>query len=272
MSYNRSFTDTLQSSFDQMAETTTEKKLPKPMAKWDRSKGRPEPIRALNKVLEIENQEPLVHISELAPTVRILRPQVIPYLRESVVRMLDGAARTLPEGIHLGVIDAWRPFARQQRIYDFMWKAAREAFPDRPDVALRRTVCRWVAPTDQPAPPGHCTGAAVDVWLVNDANEQLDVCSPYDRHQAAPTYAYGLSDEASYHRTLLVNAMLSQEFSNCRDEWWHYSYGDAGWAVRVGETKCFYGLCHLPEDLYAEQERLSEEFFKDRPNPFLESW
>lgn len=255
-----------------MAELSSEKKVPKPMAKWDRSKGRPEPIRALNKILERENNEPLVHISDLAPTVRILRPQVIPYLRESVVRMLDGAARSLPEGIYLGVIDAWRPFARQQRIYDFMWKAAREAFPDRPDVALRRTVCRWVAPTDQPAPPGHCTGAAVDVWLVNDSNEQLDVCSPYDRHQAAPTYAYGLSPEASYHRTLLVEAMLSQEFSNCRDEWWHYSFGDAGWAVRMGKTECFYGLSHLPEELYAEQERLSEEFFQDRPNPFLESW
>ena len=97
-----------------------EKKVPKPMAKWDRSKGRPEPIRALNKILELENNEPLVAISDLAPTVRILRPQVIPYLRETVVRMLDGAARALPSGIYLGVIDAWRPFARQQRIYDFM--------------------------------------------------------------------------------------------------------------------------------------------------------
>ena len=65
-----------------------------------------------------------------------------------------------------------------------------------------------------------------------------------------------------------VQAMLGAGFSNCRDEWWHYSWGDAGWAVRMGETECCYGLVDLPREQYAEQERLWLEAMERRENPF----
>ncbi len=237
--------------------------------KWDRTKGRPEPIEALNRIREVENGEPLVDIREWAPSVRLLRPQVIPYVRKSVAEMCERSAQQLPRGIHLGLVEGWRPIERQQRIYDFMWEAAVAAYPERSHASLRRTVCRWVAPTDQKAPPGHCTGAAVDVWLVDDGNEVIDVTSPYDRFHAAPTYALGLSEAAQSNREMLVEAMLSVGFSNCRDEWWHYSFGDAGWAVRLGKGECFYGLARLNSPLLEEYERLHVESMRERQNPFL---
>jgi len=239
------------------------------MAPWDRTKGRPEPIRALNLIRETDNGEPLVHISEVCPSVRLVRDSVIPYVRETVGLMCEHAAKRLPEGVFLGLIEGWRPLSRQQRIYDFMWRNAVEAFPQRNHAALRRTVCRWVAPTDQKAPPGHCTGAAVDVWLVDENMEPLDVTSPYDRFLAAPTYTLGLTETAQHNRTLLVESMLDAGFSNCRDEWWHYSYGDAGWAVRLGHSECIYGNAQLELSLYEELERLHAEGMSDRPNPFL---
>ncbi len=238
--------------------------------KWDRTKGSPEPIRLLNLIDEIENGEPLADLAVVSPSVRILRPAVIPFLRRHVAEMLERAAQSLPEGILLGVIDAWRPFDRQQRIYDFVWNCGKEVFPDRTDTALRRTVCRWVAPTDQKAPPGHCTGAAVDVWLVTPSGESIDVVSPYDRFGAAPTYTLGLSEAAHRNRTILVETMLGAGFSNCRDEWWHYSWGDAGWAVRTGETECCYGRVDLPLEAYAEQEKQWIAAMATRENPFLE--
>jgi D-alanyl-D-alanine dipeptidase len=237
--------------------------------KWDRSRGRPEPIYRLNRIVERENGEPLVDLRLVCPRVRLLRPAVIPFLRETVAQMLHEASCALPPGYFLSAVDAWRPFERQQRIYEFMWQAAQEAFPDRNHASLRRTVCRWVAPTDQKAPPGHCTGAAVDVWLVDEANETIDVTSPFQRWGAAPTYAIGLSETAQFNRDLLVSAMLGAGFSNCRDEWWHYSFGDAGWAVRSDETTCIYGLVSLPFEHYAELEREHIESMKGRPNPFL---
>ncbi|MDX2066540.1 MAG: M15 family metallopeptidase [Fimbriimonadaceae bacterium] len=239
------------------------------LAPWDRTKGRPEPIRALNLIRECENGEPLVDMRVAAPSVRVLRPSVIPYVRETVALMCEQAARQLPRGVYLGLIEGWRPLSRQQRIYDFMWNAAITAFPDRDRAALRRTVCRWVAPTDQKAPPGHCTGAAVDVWLVNEQLEQLDVCAPYDRFSAAPTYTLGLAEDAQRNRSLLVESMLAQGFSNCRDEWWHYSYGDAGWAVRLGHDTCIYGRIDLDLPEIAALEADHAEAMRDRPNPFL---
>ncbi|MCX7799004.1 MAG: hypothetical protein N2109_01520 [Fimbriimonadales bacterium] len=238
-------------------------------APWDRSKGRPEPIRALNRIPEAECHEPLVDISNLSPRLRIHRPQVIPYLRETVAEMSVRAAESLPEGYSLGVVEAWRPVSRQQRIYDWLMQCAREAFPHRDHAALRRTVCRYVAPTDQKAPPGHSTGAAIDVHLLGPDGEAVDVNSPYPHFRAASTYTLGLSPEAQRNRMLLVETMLSVGFSNCRDEWWHYSYGDAGWAVRMDRPVCFYGRIDLDESLYREQEELWIEAAKNRTNPFL---
>lgn len=239
--------------------------------RWDRTKGRPEPISALNKIREHENHDPLVPILDVAPKVVIHRETVIPYLRKRVCEMLHEASLQLPSDLKLGVIDAWRPFDRQVRIYDWLMRCAREAYPHRNYAQLRRTILRFVAPIDQPTPPGHCTGAAVDVQLIDLNGEVVNVWEPYDRFKAAPTYAFGLDPEAARLRMVLVDAMLSAGFSNCRDEWWHYSYGDAGWAVRVGETECFYGKVDLDEALYEEQERLSEQMFVSRANPFIET-
>jgi D-alanyl-D-alanine dipeptidase len=110
------------------------------------------------------------------------------------------------------------------------------------------------------------------VWLLDANNEPIDVSSPFEeRFQAAPTYTLGLTEEALTNRMMLVETMLAEGFSNCRDEWWHYSYGDAGWAVRTGAPECFYGLIGLEPDLYEAQELASLEAFKTRTNPFLRS-
>ena len=171
--------------------------------------------------------------------------------------------------MRFGIIDCYRPFERQQRIYEFMFACAQEVHPERTHGSLRRTVCRWVAPTNQKAPPGHCTGAAIDLQLETLSGEAIDICSPYDRYSSAPTFTMGLSPEAEANRRLLLNLMLDAGFSNCRDEWWHYSYGDAGWAVRTGETSCIYGHAKLDPAIYADSEVLHIESIKNRPNPFL---
>lgn len=239
-------------------------------AKWDKNQGRPEPVRLLNLIREEENGEPLVSLHEVAPSVIIHRPQVIPFLRKRVAEMLEEAAQTLAEGYKFAVIDAWRPFDRQVRIYEWMTRCALEVWPDLPYAQLKRKVNRWVAPIDQAAPPGHCTGAAVDVFLMRPDGEQADVWSPFTRFTSAPTYSLGLCDEAEHNRRMMVEAMLMAGFSNCRDEWWHYSYGDAGWAVRMGEEACVYGKAELDPSLYEEQEIIWEEKQKTRPNPFIE--
>jgi D-alanyl-D-alanine dipeptidase len=237
--------------------------------RFDKTKGRPEPVLALDKMPELENGDPLVDLRVVAPHIKVVRPQTIPWCRKRVAEMASEAALKLPKGYQLGVTEGWRPIDRQWRIYEFMWKSAEEAFPDRSFSSLRRTVNRWVAPPNRKAPPGHCTGAALDVNLLDESGEVVDVSAPYERFQAAPTYALGINSDALEKRMMLVETMLSVGFSNCRDEWWHYSYGDAGWAVRMAQPICFYGLIHLEMEHYEEQEELAEEAMKERTNPFL---
>ncbi len=239
--------------------------------KWDRSQGRPEPIRALNRVKESDNGEPLVDMKLACPSVKALRPGTLTWCRESVAEMAEAAARSLPSGIFLAYSEAWRPWKRQKMIYDQMFEMLEEARPGLSYAAKRRIVCRWVAPVDQKAPPGHCTGAALDVYLIDKDGEQLDMVSPYERFNAAPTHVLGLTETARSNRMLMYETMLAVGFSNCRDEFWHYSFGDAGWAVRTGHDSCQYGLVTLDEALWHEAQVAWEEAFATRPNPFLAS-
>ena len=237
--------------------------------RWDRTKGRAEPVALLDRVPLVECGEPLVDLRLAAPSVRVGYDRTIPYCRQAVAHMVQKAAEALPAGMFLAVTDAWRPFQRQQLIYEFMTRSAREAFPTRSETALKRTVNRWVAPPNRKAPPGHCTGAALDVILQNDAGDQIDVTSPFDRMGGGPTFVFGLTPEAEANRMMLYDAMMGAGFSNCRDEWWHYSFGDAGWAVRLDQPNAIYGLAELPEPLYREQQEKWEAMHKERPNPFL---
>ena len=76
--------------------------------------------------------------------------------------------------------------------------------------------------------------------------------APTEGWQAAATWSDKIGPEAKRNRMLMVEAMLGAGFSNCRDEYWHYSWGDSGWAVRHGEKECPYGWAHPPVCLEAD--------------------
>jgi zinc D-Ala-D-Ala dipeptidase len=207
--------------------------------------GCPEPIAALNRVEIIETGEPLVDIRDFCPGV-VIMDRVCPYLRHSVAEMLNRAASLLTPDYKLRVGTALRTFSMQKGNWDGYFRKMQEEHPNWPLSTLRRATNRYHAPYDQPAPPGHCTGGAVDVAILRADGEPLDVTSPTEGWQAAYTWSNRISSEARQNRMLMVEAMLAAGFSNCREEYWHYSWGDSAWAVRVGETTCPYGMVEAP--------------------------
>ncbi len=216
-----------------------------------RLQGAPEPIAALNKVkisearLPWADREPLVDLRAHCPEI-LLSDHICPYLRRTVANMLNSAQAGLPHGLRLKAGSALRTVSMQKSGWDGYHKRLREEHPEWPLSALRRATNKYFAPYDQKAPPGHCTGGAVDVSLIDSNGQSLDLTSPTKGWQAAYTWSDLLSPEAKVNRMLMVEAMLGAGFSNCRDEYWHYSYGDSAWAVRVGETECPYGLTYPP--------------------------
>ena len=205
----------------------------------------PEPIAALNRIQECESGEPLVNIRKHCLGVRVAR-KCLPYLRETVADKLNVAQAALPVGYQLRVTTALRTKQTQQALFDKYFAELKEKHPEWSLATLRRQTCRFFAPYDQPAPPGHCTGAAVDVQLLLPSGKQADLRKPLSGWKSARSLVPGLSERAVRYREILFTAMLSAGFSNCSEEFWHYSWGDAGWAVRVGEKECCYGWAELP--------------------------
>lgn len=213
--------------------------------------GSPEPIAALNRVcitetaLPWEAREALVDIRAYCPGV-VCNEGICPYLRTRVADKLNRAQESLPPGYRLKVGTALRTLSMQRHGWDSYFQKMRTEHPKWPLSALRRATNKYHAPYDQKAPPGHCTGGAVDVGLLDPDGNALDMIAPTQGWEAVDTFTTKISPESKANRMLMVEAMLGAGFSNCRDEYWHYSWGDSGWAVRVGESECPYGWTYAP--------------------------
>ncbi len=226
------------------------------------SHGAAEPIAALNRVVLLESGEPLVDLREAIPGLHVLRDSAVPWARKGVAERF-AAARASVAPLHIGLREAWRSPERQKFIYDHYFNG----LPSESSLAVRRRRAnRFFAPYDQKAPPGHSTGAALDVWLLDAEGEPIPLNGPGQRFRSAPTFSARLPEEVREKRIVLYNAMTAVGFTNCRDEWWHYSYGDAGWAVRVGSPTCIYGLIRPEPEAYLDKDRIFiEDFLKDPP-------
>ncbi|MDQ2986684.1 MAG: hypothetical protein M3R13_08165 [Armatimonadota bacterium] len=221
-----------------------------------------EPIAALNRVHLIECGEPLVDLQLELPDLKVLRPSAIPWARAGVADRLSAARKAIAP-YDIGLREAWRSLDRQKFIYDHYFNSLNQQFSF---ATRRRLANRFFAPYDQKAPPGHSTGAAIDVWLLDENGEPISLDGPGRRFKSAPTFSAKLPASISEKRLILHDAMVSVGFTNCRDEWWHFSYGDAGWAVRCASPVCIYGSIHPAAEEYEEKDRtFFEEFLRNPP-------
>lgn len=205
-----------------------------------------EPVSDLRRIPIRECGQPLVDFTAI-PRVVLGAPR-FDYRRETLMRVevaerLAIAAASLPPGYRLSVIEGWRAPHIQRRLYLMVWNRMKAANPTWSDVRLRRLVNRFTAPMNPRVPPPHTTGGAMDVELIDDAGKVHDLCSPFDRRDIK-CYAFaasGLSVTARQNRQILHDALAGAGITNYPSEFWHYSYGDQGWAYRGGHPEAVYG-------------------------------
>jgi zinc D-Ala-D-Ala dipeptidase len=166
-----------------------------------------------------------------------------PLVRASLALRLGEAQRLLPDGLHLRVIEGFRPQVSQRRIIEAYAGRLRADHPGLTGFELERLTSRYVAPLDV-AP--HVAGAAVDVTLVDQTGRELDLGCPLDAtpeesdgrcYLSAP----GLSAEATANRALLALVLGAVGLVNYPTEWWHWSYGDRYWAMVTGAPHALFG-------------------------------
>ncbi|SHE78332.1 D-alanyl-D-alanine dipeptidase [Modicisalibacter ilicicola DSM 19980] len=228
---------------------------------WPPIPSRDEPAWAtLSGIPILADAAPLVPVS-LAPeplkTFPVYARQGIPgavaecYVREEVYRRLLAAARSLPEGLGLVVLDGWRPWRVQQYLFETLYEAIRVHHPEADEAELVARTREFVAvpSTDPQAPSPHLTGGAVDVTLCDADGLLLDMGSLFD--EAIPaSHSDHLErqddlDErqrlARDRRRLLHHVMQAQGFTNLPSEWWHFDFGDQLWALYGGHDRALYG-------------------------------
>lgn len=164
-------------------------------------------------------------------------------VRRGLATLLDSARAALPSGIHLQVVEGYRPAHRQQAIIERYSAEIRAARPGIDESELHILTSRYVAPL---AVAPHVAGAAVDVTLVDSSGRELDLGTPID---ATPEQSGGrcyfaaseISREARVNRDLLARVLRRKGLVNYPTEWWHYSYGDRYWALATGAAAALYG-------------------------------
>ena len=224
-----------------------------------------EPITDLRKVPIRECGEPLVDFMKVCPGILLDRPR-FHYRRETLVRervaeAINQAVAKLPKDYHLAVVEGWRPMHIQRRMYLGIWQRFKERHPDWSDVKMRRVVNRYTAPYDSPkVPPPHSTGGAIDVILARADGSPYDHTTPYDRFDPA-CYAMdapGLSPDARHTRDILCEIFAGTVLTNYPSEYWHWSFGDQGWAYRGGHETAIYAPTE-PSDYAPHEPDVSDE-------------
>ncbi len=175
------------------------------------------------------------------------------FVREGVYRALVAAARRLPSGLGLIVLDGWRPWRVQQYLFETLQLAIRDRFPDLDEKALLLRTREFVSlpSQDAAAPSPHLTGGAVDVTLCDADGVTLDMGTLFDEAIPASHTAYlersleHHSLDARDHRRLLYHIMTEQGFTNLPSEWWHFDRGDQLWGHYQEQSEVTYGSAAL---------------------------
>lgn len=215
-----------------------------------------EPLTKLRAVPIVDNGEPLVDPRTLSKRIHFAAKhpkfedmKCTPRVRRRVAEMLAQAAEALPDGIDIQIVEGFRPLAQQRFMYESLKAEFAQRHPEWNKATLHRVTNTMSAPPDDRCPPPHTTGGAVDLGLYDvKKGEQLDMTSPFDWDEtSAPTQMKGLSAEAQANRDLLIQTLEAMGLTNYAGEWWHWSYGDSGWALRVGAPQAVYN--RLREDV-----------------------
>ena len=195
----------------------------------------------------IECHEPLVDLRRFCPGVVIRlnkerRAEKTAYVRRTVALMLKRAKKLLPRGMTFVIRDAWRPAAVQKKIMQDFVLMFRRRHPTWSAARALREADKFVASSRGPKVSGHMTGGAVDVRLLKNG-KLLPMRSWKLSYQenAAPCQPK-LPKHLQANREIMFSTLRAVGFSQCHNEFWHWSYGDVQWAQRTGKKVAMFGV------------------------------
>lgn len=218
------------------------------------------------KVLSIpihENNEPWVDLRQqkaivYGPSPEIPNNQDYTFLRKTVYEKLKLAQNQLPKGLHFCLYEGYRSLHVQKMIFEKQYSNVKKRNPDWSASELFLETTKLVSPVENPdlTPniPPHSTGAAIDVYLIDDYGNAVDMgIHPKDwmgdeDGRLSLTASRDISKEANKNRRIMSEALSAVGFVNYPTEFWHWSYGDRYWAYVQQEPRAVYGNTQHPHN------------------------
>lgn len=165
------------------------------------------------------------------------------YVRATVARLLDQAARDLPHGLQLVIRAGHRPAEVQLKLLQSLIADYKLKHPSVTQNQALKYARTYVSDPVVKTPP-HCCGAAVDVDVLDTlSGELIDFGCPVNTDaEISFLHSDQISKSQSNNRQILLNAMLKVGFASCESEWWHFSYGSQEWAHFYQKPESLYGM------------------------------
>lgn len=167
------------------------------------------------------------------------------FLRKTIVERLNDAQNILPKDYHLLIVDPLRTENMVWKLYKRYFEKAKKEKPELSDKKIDLWLRNFLAMPDDPVPPGHMTGGAVDIILANNEGQPIPMEIDYKiipKEKQGFTFCQGLPKEIEENRKILHDTLTKIGFHNYFREYWHYSYGDPYWAVRRKNKTAIYGI------------------------------
>lgn len=167
------------------------------------------------------------------------------FVRKTVRNKLLKALNFIPKKNGFFISSAFRSIKEQEKSYKKVFNKLEKRHPEWSKNILVRETNKYCFPVGKGVIPYHSTGGAIDVYLCN-LNGKILKKWDKDRFLESRIEHFPLSKKALENRKILKNAMEKVGFTNYPLEFWHWSYGDTGWALRTNTKTAIYGLA-LPE-------------------------
>lgn len=166
-------------------------------------------------------------------------------VREPIFEKIGRISKILDkEDKRLIIRSVWRSFEHQKMLWDANVISKRKKYPDMGMEEIHEIVSYFIAPEREST---HTTGGAVDALIYDlkkdcvmdfGTNDGLKItldkkCYPYHPE---------ISEKAKENRALLIGLFEAEDFVVDLVEYWHFDYGNAGWALEKGKDHAMYAI------------------------------
>ncbi len=195
-----------------------------------------------------ENNERLVSLLDSGFNL-IFEPSVMKdykyLIRKALVERIGRISQSLDkQGKALIIRSAWRSFEHQQILWNNKVQFLQMEHPGKTLEEIHELVAYFIAPEQKST---HATGGAVDALIYDLKTESVldfGTNKGYDIDLTERCYPHhpDISAKARENRRLLMGLFEKEDFMCDLKEYWHFDYGNVGWAIEKGRLHAIYGV------------------------------